>query len=78
MLCFQCPGAVVFLGDQATHQTRGPALRVMGFGGCKLRMTAAGAQYTVAAGRRRLQGGISGTRPRSGRLTATTTWAKIR
>ena len=48
-------------GDQATHHTRGPALRVMGFGGCQLQMTAAGAQYTVAAGRRRLQGGISGT-----------------
>ena len=48
-------------GDQATRQTRGAALRVMGFGGCQLQMTTAGAHYTVAAGRWRLQGGTPGT-----------------
>ena len=42
-------------GEPATAEPHGPALRLLGFGGCELRMQHAMASYTVAAGRRLLQ-----------------------
>ena len=42
-------------GEPATAEPHGPALRLLGFGGCELRMQHTMASYTVAAGRRLLQ-----------------------
>jgi hypothetical protein len=51
--------------SSATAEPHGPALRLLGFGGCELRMQHAMASYTVAAGRRLLQNSDSCLEPAS-------------
>ena len=52
-------------------KTSGSALRVLGFGGCRLQMAKVYANYKVSDGRQRLQGGEPGTVIQPIRATAT-------